>query len=608
MRTLLGAPDIDWFKQRLNLILYMVLGTFVVLFMRLFFLQVMEGEDLRRLSENNSIRLQSLDAPRGLIFDRKGTLLVENRPSFDLTLIPKDAKPLDETLSKLALYADIPKAELTAAISAAGSVTAYRPVLLKRDIGRNTLAAIETHKFDLPGVAIDVKMQRNYLYPAHAAHLIGYLGEINAAELKKAKYLGYRPGDLIGKYGVEKIVEQFLRGKRGGRQVEVNVTGQVVRILKTVPAVQGNNIYLSIDHELQQKAENLLDGRAGAIVAMDPRNGHLLALVSGPAYDQNAFVNKLSYAQWNALVSDPARPMQNKAVQGEYPPASVYKIITAIAGLEEGVVDEDDTFFCPGWYKMGDRVFRCWKKNGHGTVNIVAALAESCDVYFYKLGEKLGVDRIATYAKASGLGAPTGTALEHEAAGLVPTKAWKKARMGTVWYKGETLSVAIGQGYNLVTPLQMAVLISAVANGGTRYTPLILKKIEAIEAGSLYESDDEIKGRLPVDPYNLSIIQKGLWQVVNQPKGTAWGSRIMGVEMSGKTGTAQLFGRKNDATGPVTPINPRLLPHAWFLGYAPTDDPRIAVSVIVENGISGSKAAAPIAGKLIEFYLQKEGL
>jgi len=603
---ILGAPDVDWYKPRVNGVMYFILGAFILLFVRLFYLQLMEGEDLRRLSKHNSIRLQSLNSPRGLIFDRNGKLLVDNRPAFDLSIIPRDAKPIGPTIQNLALFLDVSVSELKAKIERKNGISSYQPYLLKRDIGRNALAAIEVHKLDLPGVVIDVKPQRDYLYQTSAAHLIGYLGEVNSNELKNRKHLNYKAGDLIGKFGIEKTYEQFLRGTRGGRQVEVNVTGQVVRVLNTVNPEQGNSVYLSIDYRLQAKAEELLKGKAGAIVALDPRNGDVLALASSPTFDQNAFVNGMSRAEWKALVGNPLRPMENKAVQGEYPPASTYKIITAMAGLETGITDTKQTVFCPGYYAFGDRVFRCWKKEGHGTVNIIKALSESCDVYFYQLGLKLGVDRIAQYARAAGLGKATGINLDQEALGLIPTAEWKRRRFGVAWQKGETLSVAIGQGYNLATPLQMAVVTAAVANGGTLWRPLILKEIETSEGKFLFKNKPEITGQLPVSRQTLEIVRKGLWEVVNDVRGTARSVRIKGLDISGKTGTAQLFGRKDDKTETEAAVSSHLIPHAWFVAYAPSETPRIALAVIVEHGDSGSRTAAPIARELIRLYMAED--
>ncbi|MBU4186164.1 MAG: penicillin-binding protein 2 [Proteobacteria bacterium] len=605
MSKYLQSADSDWYKKRLTGTAFLVFAVFLVLIVRLFYLQVIEGNELRRLSENNCIRLQSIDSPRGLIFDRNGELLVDNRPSFDLSIILKDAKPVEHTIEKLPQYIDVPVTELMSKISRNKGISSYTPILLKQDIGRDALAAIEVHKYDLPGIVVSVKPRRHYIYKQSAAHLIGYLGEIRSDELKSGKYSGYRAGDYIGKFGVEKTYESLLRGKRGGRQVEVNAAGQVVRVLRTVEAFPGHNIYLSIDYLLQKKAEELLEGLAGAIIAMEPSTGQILALASSPAFDQNAFVNGMSHEQWDSLISNPFRPMENKAINAEYPPASVYKIVTAIAALEEGIIDANTSFHCPGYYKCGNRIFRCWEKRGHDKVNVVKALAESCDVFFYQVSQKLGVDRLAWYARACGLGSATGIKLDHEAKGLIPTAAWKKSRTGVGWQLGETLSVAIGQSYNLVTPLQTMTLISGIANGGIRYKPLILRKVETAEGEVINENNSEVTGKLPVSQRTLEIVRKGLWEAVNKKRGTAWIAHVDDVDISGKTGTAQLVSRTgSDDNAAIDKANKldHLKPHAWFAAYAPSKEPQIAVVVIVEHGEHGSSTAAPIARELIMTY------
>ncbi len=606
MKKYLNNITSDWFNKRIAGVILFSVAVFAILLIRLFYLQILEGDEFRRLSENNSIRLQSVDAPRGLIFDTADRLLVDNRPSFDLSIIPQDAKPLNETVKKLSRFLNVPAEEFLKKIKAGNGRRLYKPVLLKQDIGRNAMAAVEVHKFDLPGVVIDIRAVRHYLNLQRASHLIGYLGEINAKELQSDLYQACKGGDYIGKFGVEKAYENQLRGKRGGRQVEVNVKGQVVRVLKMVDARPGLNLNLTIDLPLQEKAEELLSDKAGAVVAMDPNTGYILVMASNPAFDQNDFVSGLSHAQWNALTSNPDRPMENKAIQAEYPPASTYKIITAIAALEEGVIDETTQFYCPGHFAFGDRVFRCWKKTGHGEVDIYRALAESCDVYFYQVGLAVGVDKLAQYAKAFGLGSPTGIRLDNEARGLIPTSDWKIKRLGSSWQKGETLNVAIGQGYNLVTPLQMLVLIAAVGNGGTRFEPQIVKHISTADGITVREARPIVKSRLTVSSKTMEIVKRGLFEAVNTDRGTARGIRLEHLPISGKTGTAQLIDRKESGENRAeTEKEPEAmhLPHAWFVAYAPSENPQIAVAVIVEHGEHGSTEAAPIAKEIIQTYL-----
>ena len=606
MKKYLNTSDSDWYKQRLTGAIFVLVMAFSVLISRLFFLQVFEGKEFRRLSKNNCIRLQNIDPPRGLIFDRNAEMLVENRPSFDLGIVLRDANPLEDTISKLAKYTGISRDEINEKIQKNKSGFPYKTITLKQDIDRDILAAIEVNKFDLPGIVIDVRIRRHYIRGNFAAHLIGYLGEISSKELESELFLEYKSGDLVGKFGVEKSYEKFLRGKSGGRQVEVNANGQVVRILNTVDAQRGHNIYLTVDRLLQEKAENLLQEKVGAVVAMDPNNGQILALANSPSFDPNEFVSGLSHQQWQEIISNPFRAMENKAIQAEYAPASTYKIVTAIAALEEGFVDEKTNIYCPGFYSFGDRDYKCWKKTGHGKVNIYKALSESCDVYFYQVGSKLGVDRIAWYAKACGLGSITGIDLDQEGRGLIPTAAWKKQRTGNSWHRGETLSIAIGQGYNLATPLQMLALTSAVANGGTIYKPQILDKVESADGNLLFQNQRQVSGKLPVSKKNLEIIRKGLWEVVNSSRGTAKIAKLKHGYMSGKTGTAQIVGREKVENLKEPEKKRRYLDHAWFVAYAPSDNPKIALAIIVEHGEHGSLSAAPIAQQLTQHYLELE--
>ena len=605
MDRYLKTADPDWYKQRITGVIVYALAAFVVLFIRLIYLQAIMGDEYRRLSVNNSIRLQNIDPPRGRIYDRNNDLLVDNRPSFDVNITLKDAAPLQHTLEKLSRHLQIPADVLLSQIKQTRGASAYQPRLIKQDVGRDTLAAIEVNKFDLPGVSVDVNLRRHYIHERMAAHLIGYLSEISPTELKSGSYPDCRSGDLIGKFGAEKGYENLLRGKRGGRQVEVNANGLVMRILKTVEAEPGHNVYLTTDQQLQHRAETLLEGVVGAAVAIEPDTGQILALASSPSFDQNFFVGGITHEQWDSLISNPFRPMSNRAIQGEYPPGSTYKIITALAGLEEGVIDDQTTMNCPGHYRFGNRVYRCWLKGGHGKVDIIKAVEESCDVFFYQVGDRLGVDRLAWYAKAFGLGSPTGIFLDQEAHGLIPTAAWKKKRTGIPWQKGETLSVAIGQGFNLATPLQMAVLAAAVGNGGNRYQPMLLDRIQSVDGEVLQENEPRLTGKLPISPVNLGLVKLGLWKVVNGEKGTARGSRLADIDLSGKTGTSQVVSRKEDETLAEEDVPIHLRAHAWFVAYAPSEQPTIAVAVVVEHGEHGSGAAAPIAREMIKTYLRK---
>ncbi len=596
-------PDRDWIKQRLIGASLCVLMVFSLLFLRLMYLQLIKGEEYRRLSETNCVRLKSIKSSRGLIYDRNKKLLVDNRPAFDLTIVLEDARPVKETVSRLSLLIDEPYEDLMDSIEKAGKSAFYKPMTLKRDITRDQLAIVEAHQFDLPGIYIDIEPTRHYIHKKTAAHLIGYLGQINRKELESGKFPNVRTGDSIGRYGVEKRFESFLQGKRGGRQVEVDVNGRIIEVLKTVEPVSGSDLHLTLDLTLQQRAEKLLEGKDGSVVAIDPSNGDVLVMASTPSFDQNDFIGGISTKKWRALMDDPGRPMNNKAIQAEYPPASTYKIITALAGLEEKVIDQNSISYCPGFYKFGNRRYQCWNRHGHGDISVKDALAQSCDVFFYQTGEKLGVDALAEYAKGGGLGRPSGIQLAHERKGLIPTAAWKKKRFKESWQAGETLSISIGQGFNLVTPLQMAVFIAAVGNGGTLYRPRIVKSIEDTNGAIVKVVEPEITGGLPASKENLELVKKGLLEVVQGDRGTARRIRIQGIDIAGKTGTAQVFSRKAGEKFDNKTLTRTLQDHAWFVCYAPAENPKIAISVIIEHGEHGSSAAAPVASDLIATYL-----
>ncbi len=596
-------PEREWIKQRIIGVSACILFAFSLLFFRLVYLQIIKGEEYRLLSEKNAVRLMGIKSSRGLIFDRNKKLLVDNRPSFNLKIMLEDAGDVEETVRKVAGIIEVPFEDLMAKISEAGQGAFYRPVSLRNDISRDHLAVIEAHKFDLPGVFIDVEPTRHYLNQKTAAHLLGYLGEVNSDELLSGTYPNVRTGDNIGRYGIEKSFETYLQGKRGGRQVEVDANGRIIKILKTVEPISGYDLNLSLDLDLQNTAETLLEGQRGAVVAVDPNNGDVLVMASSPAFDQNDFIGGINSKKWNTLLNDPGKPMINKAIQGEYPPASTYKIVTAIAALEEKYINQHSTVYCPGFFRYGRRSYRCWNKHGHGNVNVIDALSQSCDVFFYQAGDKLGVDMLARYAGMFGLGEKTGILLDNEKKGLIPTSAWKRNRFNEPWHGGENLSIAIGQGYNLVTPLQMAVLIAAVGNGGTLYTPRIVRSVADSEGRVVKAFDPEIRASLSVSRKTMDMVRNGILKVVEDDRGTAKRIRQKHVQIAGKTGTAQVFSVKKGEKIDSKNLAYFLRDHAWFVCYAPAQNPVIAVSVLIEHGEHGSSAAAPIAGALVEQYI-----
>jgi penicillin-binding protein 2 len=598
----LNTQKMEDFQGRYKYLVVFVGLAFLLIFIRLWSLQVINGSELRHLSENNRIRLIENPADRGMLFDCKGRVLAHNRPSFEVYLVPEDAKANPEVLTKVGKMLNITPDEIEEKIKAQKRRGPFRPVKIKSDIQWNELALLESNRVFLPGLIVDVRPRRAYDYGDLASHLIGYLGEVDENELRQSREAPYRMGALIGKYGVEYQWENDLRGMDGGRQIEVDAIGREIRPLGMVEPFPGNNLFLTIDSDLQKTAEEAYKDKNGALIAMDPKTGRILAMVSKPSFEP--FARNISPEEWKTLAENPHHPLTNKGIQGQYPAGSVFKIITAIAGLESGVITPNTPFPCTGAFPYGDRYFRCWKEGGHGMISLHRAIAESCDIYFYQLGLKLGPDLIARYAHEFGLGRATGILLPHEKSGVVPTSSWKKRRFGTPWYSGETLSFAVGQGYLLTTPLQLLMLISGVANEGKIYLPQVVEKIEDIYGNTIEEYPPMESGRANVSQKTLRIIQEALKGAVNDPHGTGSACSFKEVKVAGKTGTAQVITIPEDfKRGKIHRIPLRFRDHAWFVAYAPFEDPKISVVVLVEHGGFGATAAAPIARKVIEKYL-----
>lgn len=586
-------------RRRLVICGLAVTGMFAGIGLRLYRLQVGQGETWRSLSENNRIRLQRLAATRGLIYDRNGEPLVDNRPSFDVVVVPEDTHDLAATIQLVAHYLKAPELNVKQLVAAARARPPYEGVIVKRDVDYDAVVTLETHQLELAGVSLDVGPLRTYPYGHVGAHLFGYVGEVSEAEL--AQNPGYRMGDLIGKFGAEKSWESRLRGIPGGQQIEVDALGRKLRTLSRVPQTQGNNMILTVDRRLQTFTEQLMDEHEGAVVVLRPENGEILALVSKPSFDPNVFARGIKRDEWRELTTSKTRPLNNRAIQGQYPPGSTFKIVTAAAALEEGAVTPFTRIFCGGGYHFANRTYRCWKKGGHGTVDLHRALVESCDVYFYQVGQRLGVDTIADYAHRLGMGQLTGIALDNEKPGLIPTTEWKRARFHEPWFSGETLSVAIGQGYVLGTPLQMANLIATVANGGTRYRPHFVKRIENAAGELVEEIEPEVLGHAGLRKTTLLQIREALRDVVNASNGTGKKAKLPTIDVGGKTGTSQVFKMGKQVKTHNMPRH--LRDHAWFVAFAPVDAPEIAISVLIEHaGGGGGAMAAPIAHDVADFY------
>jgi penicillin-binding protein 2 len=595
----------DVFAKQLKIAVLFVLVIFGVLILRLWFLQIVNGSVYRAKSENNRIRLQSMAPFRGVIRDRSGKILVDNRPSYDLYVIPEEIHDTDALLNRLAVLGDFDTASIREKISKGGGGYPFKPVCLKRDISREELAMLETRRFDLPGVMIKVRPQRHYSYGDLAAHVLGYLGEINEKQLRSGEFPNTRSGDLIGKTGIERKWQKSLNGGRGGEQVEVDAAGRRIKVISRRSPVSGADVCLTINQELQMLAEKALEGKHGAVVAMDPRNGQILALASSPSYDPNLFITGFDEGTWKNIALSSDYPLHNRALTGQYPPGSIFKIVVALAGLQEGVITPGETLYCSGEYSLGRGKYRCWKKWGHGKVDLNRALVESCDIYFYQLGMRLGVDRIARYAHQLGLGQKTGLNLGHEKGGLIPTTEWKRKRWGVPWQGGETVSTAIGQSFVLVTPVQVATFASAVFNGGHVYKPQVTQWVRKPGGESIFEFTPQLIRDVKIKPEYFELVKKALSGAVNNPRGTGTKARLTDITVAGKTGTAQVVNLKKEKDAKAKGEIPwKYRDHAWFVAVAPAEAPRITVAVLVEHGGHGGSAAAPIAKTLIEAYLR----
>jgi penicillin-binding protein 2 len=588
---------------RLYVMAGIVFFFFFLIIVRLWYLQIIKSDDLKELSENNRIRLVKIIAPRGIVYDFNGNRLVENRPGFNLTITREDLKDLDMLKITLPKMVDILSEDIDKSLKEGRTLPPYRTIKLKRDLDWEEVARLESFKTDLPGIGLEVSPRRLYPHNGLASHLIGYVGEIEEQQLKRYTATNYRAGDIVGKYGIEESWEKYLRGIDGGKQIEVDALGREIAQLKKINPIPGNNLFLTIDLHTQNTAKKLMKDKAGAVVALNPQNGKVIAMVSSPTFDPNIFATVLTRDDWEELLKDPFDVLTNRAIQGQYPPASTFKIITAIALLEEEIISPSTEIFSGPDFKFAGMTYRDWKDEGHGIINVHRAIVESSDTFFYQTGLMLGVDKLAYYAKGFGFGKKTNIELKGEMAGLVPTKEWKSRTYKEPWYKGETISVSVGQGFMLATPLQMVNAYSAIANGGRLYLPQIVDRVETPSGEVIWRFMPKEIGRPPVSRRTIDIIRSALKGVVNDAGGTARGIRIKGIDIAGKTGTAQVI-RLDKEKDKSVEIPYKFKDHSWFIGYAPADYPQIAVAVLVEHGGFGAQVAAPIAREVIRAYLR----
>ncbi|MFZ5758690.1 MAG: penicillin-binding protein 2 [Thermodesulfobacteriota bacterium] len=591
-------------KKRVDIATAIVICFIALLISRLWYLQIKKGEEYAELAENNRIRTQQIQAPRGNVLDRHGRVIITNRPYFNLVWTKEDAPDPDEVLKRLAHILNEDISVLLERVREAADQPRYMPILLKEDLDWSTLVYIENHHFDLPGVNIDPMPSRDYLYGNMASHMIGYIGQISRKELEDPVYAGYRGGDPVGKMGIEKLYEKELRGEKGYRYLEVDVHGFEQRQLQHQEPLPGNDMKLTIDIDLQQTAEKAMEGLGGAVVLMEVHTGKLLALASSPPLQLAEFIGGISSKNWQKHLNDPLHPLIDKTIQGQYPPGSTYKMITALAGLTEGIVTPETTFYCNGGLYIYGRRYGCWKNTGHGAVSLNRAIAESCDVYFYQVGIKLGVDRLATYARSLGLGQLTGIVLEHEKPGLVPTSVWKKQKKKETWQDGETLSVAIGQGFNLATPLQICRMTAALVNGGRLYRPQLIETVKNPDGTTVREVEPELQGEILGTEQSRDLLIRGMISAVNDRHGTAGSARLAEIVVGGKTGTAQVVRMAKFKSMSEDSMPRQYRDHAWFTCFAPADKPEVAMTVLIEHGGHGGSAAAPVARKVLAEYFK----
>jgi penicillin-binding protein 2 len=596
-------------RKKIKVFVVLAIFAFLCLWMRVWYLQILKGLHFQELSENNRVRLVSLPAYRGTINDRNGETLVSIRPSFNLYVTPEDAGDLSATLASLNEIIDFDKAEVFRRIKESRS---FEQVLIKRDIQRGAVAIVEEIKMRLPGVEIKVEPLRNYVYGELASHVLGYLGEISKSKLASLNDPSYQQGDFIGKNGLEIIYETLLRGKKGYKEVEVDVSGREFKTLRKLPPKSGNTLTLTLDLRVQKVLEEAMKGTpedpvSGSVVMMKVHTGEIIAIASSPSFDANLFASGISRENWKNLTQDKFHPLQHRAISGQYPPGSTYKIVTALAGLEEKIVTPETTVYCPGHFRLGRGRYRCWKRGGHGSMNLHSALVQSCDVYFYTVGHRLGIDKIYEYAKELGLGDYTGIKLMGEKRGLIPSTQWKLENRKKAWLLGETISASIGQGYNLVTPLQQARFMATVANGGVTLKPMLVKKIIDPDGRLIKEFHADVLNKGKISRENLELVKEALLGVVNEARGTGRRARLKNkdIKVSGKTGTAQVVKlKRTEDIDEDEKIPYQFRDHAWFVAFAPYEKPEVAISVIVEHGGHGGATAAPVAKKLFDAYFK----
>jgi penicillin-binding protein 2 len=561
----------------------------LILLLRLWYLQILEGDRYFTLSTNNRLRVRIVEAPRGFILDRRGEVMVENRPTFDLYATPEDVKNPKEVAATLAGILKTPAEDIEARL--AEGRPRSQPLLLRKDLDEAMMVAVEERRLDLPGINMRIRPIRAYPVAGMAANLLGYVSEINQAQLQREEYEDFRPGESLGQSGVERRFDAFIRGVDGGEQLEVDARGRALRVVSRNDPRSGSNVFLTIDRKIQEAAERAMAGKKGSVVAMNPTTGEILAMVSRPSFDPNMFAQRISGEDWQRIATDASHPLQNRAFQAQYPPGSIFKLIVAIAGLENGALTPETKFSDPGYFVLGNHRFDDWKKGGHGTLDLRGAIVNSCNVYFYQAGLRVGIDEIVRVSRAFGLGETPGLGLGDEARGSLPNPHLK-GRGQPPWTAGNTVVSSIGQGLVVTSPMQLLTMVSAIANGGTIYRPWVVKKIVSLSGDVVEEYEPEAIRQIDVKPETLAFVRRAMLGVVDE--GTGQRSKVPGVPIGGKTGTAQVVKKGEERR------QADFKDHAWFASFAPVDNPQIAVVVLVENGGFGGLVAAPVAKAVYE--------
>ena len=590
---------------RLSVLQYSLVVVFTILALSFWVLQVAEHAKFKEMAENNHQRTLALRAPRGVLFDRDGRVLVENRYSYNISIVREHTKDLNHTVRMLASVLGVPEGRVREIVDRHRREPVYRPITVIQDATLAQVSAVRARRldFELPDVVVEEVPTRRYPSESMAAHLFGYVGEVSDAQVSNDGEL--KSGDIVGQAGIEKIYNNLLMGNDGAKRVVVNSVGREIRTLDEEPPTEGKRLQLTIDLDVQRAVEDVFKaaGFNGAAVVLDPWNGEVLGFMSRPAYDPNAFAAGIDRNTWAGLNTDELRPLQDRAIQGRYPSGSTFKMAVATAALEEGVITPDFKVYCPGHATFYGRSFACWNARGHGAIDLRHAIEQSCNVYFYTIGNMVGIDKIHKWATLLGLGEKSGIDLPGENRGLVPSPEWKRATFNEKWYAGETISVAIGQGAVSVTPVSMAVYMSTLANGGTRVTPHLLKAVDEGHGWKALAASPP-QSKVNLNPDKLQAIRDGLWMVVNGG-GTGGRARIPGKDISGKTGTAQVISNQGRAAAGRTQKD--LRDNGWFVFFAPRDNPQIAGAVLLEHGMHGPNAAGVARHILDTFFAKKDG-